>query len=205
MGGVNHPHMVYIYVYVYDICIYVYSCLWHSIDTAPLKGLQISGIPFPTLFMSVHATSLEAPWDWIVRYAQDAASHGWGGVGGWPRWGGMGLQHVLGAMKRYVFRQKLWDKKNGTLLLGLSMTQQLDSTGTSQEVAAHQLSPSNGRWTRWEICMHLDLETQNKDLKAALCAALLGLRKTRPVWQTHKCTSRNPQNLMLLFKENRYN
>jgi hypothetical protein len=101
--------------------------------------------------------------------------------------------------------EALGQKKNGTLLLGLSMTQQLDSTGTSQEVAAHQLSPSNGRWTRWEICMHLDLETQNKDLKAALCAALLGLRKTRPVWQTHKCTSRNPQNLMLLFKENRYN
>lgn len=105
--------------------VYAYSCLWHSIDTAPLKGLQISRMPFPTWLMSVHATSLEAPCDWIVRYAQDAARHGWGGVGGWPRWGGMGLQHVLGAMKRYVFRQKLWDKRNRHIVAG---TQQLDST-----------------------------------------------------------------------------
>lgn len=32
--------------------------------------------------MSVYVTSLEAPCNWILCYAEDASHHGWGGVAG---------------------------------------------------------------------------------------------------------------------------
>ena len=44
----------------------------------------------------------------------------------------MGLQHVLGAMKRYVFRQKLWDKKKRHIVAG---TQHDSAIGFNRDIS----------------------------------------------------------------------